>query len=420
MSSLLESVRGLGRGVAMPEGLPARVAVVAATYRSWSNYTPEASGVAKFAVLRARLGPEGYQAEGFSIWDAGAEGRDALARRVTDADIVVGSNLLGSHYRAWDRVVDIEPVLARTADVFLSLYELRGGGSAQGLGLSDLAAGALGHQRERSKTGSGLFPAQVLWDDVTLTLTLWEMAVRLRAVPVSGRPVDIDDAALDELTGRKARFTARGEWLEQAVDLVLAFPVERDDPFMLRKGCAFVSGALFSRAEYAVPDPGISITNRALSGAMTWLLSERDLATAAQVLVPGLDTTASWIAHRLLWTNYGRSKMPGLAELALTTELGSVRILVPDGQRSIDALMLASVSDRALVLLRDSRALRRVLKYGTDPARLAQALDGATGLTVPIRAAEATTARDATVRWDAEQALGSDAWLAAQAATEWV
>jgi hypothetical protein len=43
-----------------------------ATYQPWSNFTPEAGVVAKFAVLRARLGPEGYRAEGFSIWDSEA------------------------------------------------------------------------------------------------------------------------------------------------------------------------------------------------------------------------------------------------------------------------------------------------------------------------------------------------------------
>ncbi|MFE9252907.1 hypothetical protein [Streptomyces sp. NPDC007088] len=198
----------------MPEGLPARVAVVTATYRSWFNFTPEAGVVAKFAVLRARLG-----AEGFSIWDVEAEGRDALARRVTDADLIVGGNLLGSHYRAWDHVIDIEPVMARTVDIILSLYELRGGGSATGLGLSDLARGALGRQRRLLKKEAGLFPAQVLWDDATLTLMLWETAVRLRAVQVSGRPVPIDDVALAELTGRKTRFAARADWAAKAADL---------------------------------------------------------------------------------------------------------------------------------------------------------------------------------------------------------
>jgi hypothetical protein len=427
VSSLLESVRGLGRDVAMPEGLPARVAVVTATYRSWSNFTPEASVVAKFAVLRARLGPEGYQAEGFSIWDAEAEGRDALARRVTDADVVVGSNLLGSHYRAWDRVVDVEPVMARTADVFLSLYELRGGGSAKGLGLSDLARGALGQQRERSMKGSGLFPAQVLWDDVTLTLTLWELAVRLRAVPVSGRPVSIDDAALAELTGRKARFAARADWAEQAADLVLAYPVERDSQFMLREGSALARGVLFSRAEYAIPARDVPVTNASVRGpAMAWLLAEEDFASAAQVLGslgPGtqaLNIAASWSAHRLLWANFGQSKMPGLAELSLATELGSVRFLVPDGQRSIKALTLAGSSDGVLVLLPDSRALRRVLKSGADPAQTARALAEAGGLSVPIQASAAIAARDAIVRWDAEQVLDTEAWLAAQGASEWV
>ncbi|MFC8023006.1 hypothetical protein [[Kitasatospora] papulosa] len=228
MSSLLESVRGLSRNVVMPGGLPARGAVITATYRSWSAFTPEGSVVAKFAVLRARLGPEGYQAEGFSIWEAEAEGRDALARRVSYADVVVGSNLLGSHYRAWDRVVDIEPVMARTADVFLSLYDLRGGGSAKDLDLSGLARGARGHQRDPSQKDPGLSPAQMLWDDVTSTLTLWEMAVRLRAVPVSGRPVTINDAAFDELTGHKPRFAGRASWAEQAADLLLSYPAVRD------------------------------------------------------------------------------------------------------------------------------------------------------------------------------------------------
>ncbi|RNG08226.1 hypothetical protein [Streptomyces botrytidirepellens] len=421
MSSLLESVRGLGRDVAMPDDLPARVAVVTATYQRWSNFPPEASVVAKFAVLRARLGPEGYQAEGFSIWDAEAEGRDALARRVSDADVIVGSNLLGSHYRAWDGAVDIEPFMARTADLFLSLYELRGGGSARGLGLSDLARGALGHRRERSKKGSGHFPAQTLWDDVTLTLTLWEMAVRLRAVPVSGRPVAIDDAALAELTGRKSRFAARADWAEQAADLVLEYPVERDSQFMLREGSTLARGALLSRAEYAIPplDIPIPVTNTSARGpAMAWLLDEEDFVTAAQVLDPGigaLNITASWTAHRLLWANFGPSKMPGLAELSLSTGLGSARLLVPHGQRSIKALNLASVSDGDLLLLPDSRALRRELKRHADSEQLAQVLAEAGGLTVPVQASAAITARDAMVRWDAEQVLDTETWLAAQA-----
>ncbi|MCX4681631.1 hypothetical protein OG413_41250 [Streptomyces sp. NBC_01433] len=424
MSSLLESVRGLGRDVAMPEGLPARVAVVTATYRSWSNFTPETSVVAKFAVLRARLGPEGYQTEGFSIWDAEAEGRRALARRVTDADLVVGSDLLGSHFRAWDRVVDVEPIMGRTADIFLSLYELRGGGSAKGLGLSDLVGEALGHQRERSKEGSGLFPAQVLWDDATLTLTLWEMAVRLRTVSVSGRPVFIDDAALAELTGRKARFTARADWAEHAADLVLDL-VERDSEFMLREGSTLARGALLSRAEYAIPARDVPVTNAsARNPAMAWLLAEEDFVSAAQVLGPrgpgtqALDIAASWSAHRLLWANFGQSSMPGLAGLSLSAELGPVRFLVPHGQRSIKALALAGSSDGDLVLVPDSRALRRVLKSGADPAQAVQVLAEAGGLPIPLQASAAIAARDAIVRWDGEQVLDTEAWVAAQAAAE--
>ncbi|MGW6145602.1 hypothetical protein [Streptomyces sp. NPDC055140] len=422
MSSLLESVRGLGRDVAMPEGLPARVAVVTATYRSWSNFTPEASVVAKFAVLRARLGPEGYQADGFSIWDAEAEGRDALIRRVTGADVVIGSNLLGSHYRAWDRVVDIEPVIARTADLVLSLYELRGGGSAEGLGLSDLARGALGHQRN-SKNGSELIPAQMLWDDATLTLMLWEMAVRLRAVRVSRRPVSVDDAAWAELVGRKPRFAAHYDWAEHAANLVLAHPVEHDSQFMLREGSELARGALLSRAEYRILARDVQVTTATVRGpAMAWLLAEGDFAAAAQVLGPGaqgLNTSASWTAHRLLWANFGKSTLPGIAELALATDLGSVRLLVPHGHRSIRALALASSCDGDLVLLPDSRALRRALKSGADPAETAQAIAEAGELSVPIQASAAITARDAITRWDAEQVLGPEAWLAAQAAAEW-
>ncbi|MGW3929808.1 hypothetical protein ACWECC_17135 [Streptomyces microflavus] len=421
MSSLLESVRGLGRDVAMPDGLPARVAVVTATYRSWSNFTPEASVVAKFAVLRARLGPEGYQTEGFSIWDAEDEGRAALARRVTDADVVIGSNLLGAHYRAWDRVVDVEPVMARTADVFLSMYELRGGGSARGLGLSDLARGVLGHRRERAKKGAGLFPAQVLWDDGTLILTLWEMAVRLRAVPVSGRPVSIDEVALAELIGHRHRFASRADWAEQAAGLVLTYPAERDSQFMLREGSALARGALLSRAEYAVPVRNVPATNASGGGhAMAWLLAEEDFASAAQILsplVPGShapNVDASWTAHRLLWANFGQSMMPGLARLSLATACGSVRILIPHGQRSVDALTLAESSDADLVLLPDSRALRRVLR-NADPA---QALAEAGGLSIPIPASTVTAARDAIVRWDAEQVLDTRAWLAAQTAAQ--
>jgi hypothetical protein len=226
MGSLLESVRGLGCGVARPEGLPTRVAVVTATYRSWSKVAPEDSVVAKFAVLRARLGSEGYQSEGFSIWDAEDEGRDAIARRVTDAGVVVGSNLLGWHYRSWDRVADVAPLIPRTADVLLSLYELRGGGSAAGLGLSDLSSGALGKRRERSEEGSRRFPAQALWDDTTLILTLWETAVRLQVIHVAGLRVRIDDAALAELMGHKARFASHEDWARQAADLVC--PGQRD------------------------------------------------------------------------------------------------------------------------------------------------------------------------------------------------
>lgn len=408
----------------MPEGLPARVAVVTATYRSWSNFTPEASVVAKFAVLRARLGPEGYQAEGFSIWDVEAEGRDALARRVTDADLVVGSNLLGSHYRAWDRVIDVEPVMARTVDIILSLYELRGGGSATGLGLSDLARGALGRQRELLKKGAELFPAQVLWDDATLTLMLWEMAVRLRAVQVSGRPVPVDDVALAELTGRKTRFAARADWADQAADLVLAHPEERNSQFMLREGSALARGALFSRAEYTIPARDVPATRTAARGpAMAWLLAEEGFASVAQVLGSGTDPlnlAASWTAHRLLWPNFGQTTMPGLAELSLATHRGSVRLLVPHGQRSIEVLTLASASDGELVLLPDSRTLRRALKSSDDPAKTAQVLAEAGGLSVPIEASVATTARDAIIRWDAEQTLNIEAWHAAQTAAEWV
>ncbi|MET8816532.1 hypothetical protein ABZW47_31605 [Streptomyces sp. NPDC004549] len=424
MSSLLESVRGLGRDVTMPEGLPARVAVVTAAYRSWSNFTPEAGVVAKFAVLRARLGAEGYQAEGFSIWDVEAEGRDALARRVTDADLVVGGNLLGSHYRAWDHVVDVEPVMARTVDIILSLYELRGGGSATGLGLSDLARGALGRQRRLLKKEAGLFPAQVLWDDATLTLMLWETAVRLRAVQVSGRPVPVDDVALAELTGRKTRFAARADWAAQAADLVPARPEERDSHLMLREGSAFAHGAHFSRAEYTIPARDLLATNAAArEPAMAWLLPEEDFASVAQVLGSGTDPlnlAASWTAHRLLWPNFGQTTMPGLAELSLDTDRGSVRLLVPDGQRSIEVLTLASASDGELVLLPDSRTLRRMLKSGDDPARTARVLAEAGGVSVPIEASIATAARDAIIRWDAEQILDVEAWSAAQTAAEWV
>ncbi|MFI5864751.1 hypothetical protein [Streptomyces sp. NPDC051546] len=423
MSTLLESVRGLGQDVPMPPGLPDRVAVVTATYQSWSNFRPEASVVGKVAVLRARLGPEGYEAEGFSIWEPEDEGRDGLARRVSGADVVIGSNLLGAHYRAWERVVDVEPVLARTADVFLALYELRGGGSAQGLGLSDLARGALGKRRERSKRGSGLFPAQVLWDDTTLTLALWEMAVRLRTVPVSGRPVTIDEAALAELTGQKGRFATHSAWAEQAEGLILAYPVEHDSQFMLREGSTLARGALLSRAEYAIPAghvPVPAMSASARGAAIALLLGEEDFESAAQVVGPGLSSlgvTASWRAHRLLWANYGQSKMPGLAELSLTTDQGSLRILVPHGQRSIGALSLAG-SSTELVLLPDSRALRRLLKSAGELAQIAPVLAEAGGLCVPVLASAAVSARDSLIRWGAEQGLDPEAWLAAQAAAE--
>ncbi|MEU9761719.1 hypothetical protein AB0D98_18635 [Streptomyces sp. NPDC047987] len=249
---------------------------------------------------------------------------------------------------------------------------------------------------------------------MTSTLTLWEMAVRLRAVPVSGRPVTIDDAAFDELTGRKPRFAGRAGWAEQAADLVLPYPAECDSQF--REGSPFARDALLSRAEY--PIPGREVMSTSEHGpAMAWLLAAEDFASAAQVLGPvpdALNATASWKAHRLLWANYGQSRMPGLAELSIANDLGSVRFLVPHGQRSIAALTLASISDGDLVLLPDSRALRRALKSGADPEQTSQVLAEAGGLPVPIRAASALTARDAIVRWDAEQALTLEEWLAAQ------
>jgi hypothetical protein len=61
--------------------------------------------------------------------------------------------------------------------------------------------------------------------------------------------------------------------------------------------------------------------------------------------------------------------------------------------------MVVSGGDGGLVLLPDSRALRRVLNNGADPG---QVLQGSPGLRVPTRAAAASTARDAIARWDAE------------------
>ncbi|MFE9252908.1 hypothetical protein [Streptomyces sp. NPDC007088] len=156
---------------------------------------------------------------------------------------------------------------------------------------------------------------------------------------------------------------------------------------------------------------------------MAWLLPEEDFASMAQVLGSGTDPlnlAASWTAHRLLWPNFGQTTMPGLAELSLDTDRGSVRLLVPDGQRSIEVLTLASASDGELVLLPDSRTLRRMLKSSDDPARTAQVLAESGGLSVPIEASIATTARDAIIRWDAEQTLDVEAWRAAQTAAEWV
>lgn len=108
--------------------------------------------------------------------------------------------------------------------------------------------------------------------------------------------------------------------------------------------------------------------------------------------------------------------MPGLAELSLATDLGSLRLPVPHGQRSIEPLSLSGISAE-LVLLPGSRPLRTVLQPNTKSVQVAQVLAEAGGLSVPVPAAAAVTARDAIVRWDAEQNLDLEAWLAAQSAT---
>jgi hypothetical protein len=196
--------------------------------------------------------------------------------------------------------------------------------------------------------------AQVLWDDVTLTLMLWEMAVRLRAVPVSGRPVTIDNANSGELTGRKGRFAARADWAEQAADLVLAYPVERDSQFMLREGSTLARGALLSRAEYAFL-PWTSRSRTPRCAARHVLAAGRG---GLRLCGPGAgprDRHAQHHclvdAHRLLWANFGQSKMPGLAERSLATDLGSARLLVTHGQRStgtaITILVGAVVTNRS-------------------------------------------------------------------------
>lgn len=256
MGSLLESVRGIGRDASMPKDLPARVAVVTSTYRSRPTLAHAECVVVTFAVLRARLRTEGYQAEGFSTWDAEAEGRDALTRRVIDADLVVGSDLLGSHYRVWDRVVDIDPVMARTADIFLSLYGPHRERSARRSGSSDLTRGALGHPRGPSSAArAGRSPSQALWDDVTLTLTLWERAVRLRAVPVSGGSLQVDDVAMGELTGRGPRFHTRGDWADHVGHLDVAPAEEGGGQSTLREGSEVAVRSSSSVPSTVLPNP---------------------------------------------------------------------------------------------------------------------------------------------------------------------
>jgi hypothetical protein len=121
--------------------------------------------------------------------------------------------------------------------------------------------------------------------------------------------------ALAELTGGKGRFAARADWAEQAADLVLAYPVERDSQFMLREGSTLARGALLSRAAYAIPALDIPVTNTSVRGpAMAWLLAEEDFASAAQVLDRGIGTlnvTASWTPIACCGRTSDRARCPG-------------------------------------------------------------------------------------------------------------
>ena len=146
------------------------------------------------------------------------------------------------------------------------------------------------------------------------------------------------------------------------------------------------------------------------------LLSETDLATAVEALGPSQDLAVVWSAQRLLWANYGRDKMPGIARLSVTSPEGGLRIVIPDGQRSLNALKLASIYEDGLLLLPDSPAMRRDLTAVASPQQVGTLLGRSQGLGILMEPYLARPARDALVRWHTERAMDTRTWTAAQSA----